>query len=79
LKKKIEKDRDNIVKELAVNILELNSYRTRTQQLDDQLKVLQNIKSSSSPRLVVGVDTSNDNIKVNFILKSSSNYLLLLF
>jgi hypothetical protein len=27
-----------IVKELALNILELNSYRTRTEQLDNELR-----------------------------------------
>ena len=34
-----------IVKELAVNILELNSYRTRTDQLDNELKSYMKIKN----------------------------------
>lgn len=30
--------KQKIVKELAVNILELNNYKTRTEQLDNELK-----------------------------------------
>ena len=35
---KVVSKKQMIVKELAVNILELNGYRTRTEQLDNELK-----------------------------------------
>ena len=37
-----------IVKELAVNILELNGYKTRTEQLDNELKAYYKIKNESN-------------------------------
>lgn len=36
--------KQKIVKELAVNILELNGYKTRTEQLDNELKNCMKIK-----------------------------------
>lgn len=36
-----------IVKELAVNILELNGYRTRTQQLDNELNNFNRIRKEN--------------------------------
>jgi hypothetical protein len=38
-----------IVKELAVNILELNGYRTRTEQLDNELKSYKRTNEQSMP------------------------------
>lgn len=39
--------KQTIVKELAVNILELNGYRTRTEQLDNELKSYYRMKRES--------------------------------
>ena len=38
-----------IVKELAVNILELNGYKTRTEQLDNELKSYRRYHDTSMP------------------------------
>ena len=38
-----------IVKELAVNILELNGYKTRTEQLDNELKSYRRTHEANMP------------------------------
>lgn len=46
--------KETIVKELAVNILELNNYRSRTEELDNKLKSFDQLKrdtAKSSPEI----------------------------
>ena len=46
--------KETIVKELAVNILELNNYRSRTEELDNKLKSFDQMKrdaGKSSPEI----------------------------
>ena len=45
--------KETIVKELAVNILELNNYRSRTEELDNKLKSFDQLKreTKSTPDL----------------------------
>ena len=41
--------KETIVKELAVNILELNQFRTRTEELDNKLKSFDQMKRENKP------------------------------
>ena len=59
-----------IVKELAVNILELNGYRTRTEQLDNELKNYNKLKtennSTSKDYNLVSEKTEVNNLYINY-------------
>ncbi|CAF0855532.1 unnamed protein product [Brachionus calyciflorus] len=51
-----------IVKELAVNILELNGYRTRTEQLDTELKNFSKLKKERSGRDYASISEQSEGI-----------------
>ena len=64
--------KETIVKELAVNILELNNYRTRTEELDNKLKSFDQLKkeNTSSPDNIYTINEKSEVIKQNKKLES---------
>lgn len=53
-----------IVRELAVNILELNGYRTKTEQLDSELKNYNRLKKESNGRDFENISEKSDVIHI---------------
>ena len=63
-KKEVSSKKHLIVRELAVNILELNGYRTRTEQLDSELKNYNKLKQESTGRDFENISEKSDVIHI---------------